>query len=317
MEKRAGISCLAAATYMVLGTSGATAQQNIDEPRIDPIFGKPTERSIEEIEPMNDDEFDNDRSWSPLRGFVGVLTFLAPDTTNLSLGVGPEFRPDYFGSDNYEVRPDPQVYVKFRNFVFLDNDGADLALFGFSRFAFGPSIRLLGDRDEDENPALEGLGDIDRTLEVGGFVATTFARRVLVRAKIRKGVAGGHDGTIIDAAGTVLLFRKGRVSTSVSGTASWIDSEYADTFFSVTPEQSLNSGLAQFDADAGFRDVGGSINGYINIGKRWSLNPYIQYRRISKDIAQTPIIDEFGDRNQVTIGMHLMREFQFNWMDRT
>lgn len=297
---------------LAMGPVGhASAQQTIDEPRIDPIFGKRQAEPPREITPQNDDEFDGDDGWRPLRDFVGILTYLAPAQTNLSVGVGPEYRPDYFGSDDYEIQPDPQVYVKFRNFVFFDNDGADLALFGFSRFSLGPSIRLVGDRDEDENEALVGLGDIDRTLELGGFIATTFADRIQVRLKVRQGVVGGHDGLIVDGTGTILLFRTRRLSTSVSGAVTWIDDSYADTFFSVTPEQSLASGLSQFDANAGFRDVGGSVNAYINLGERWSLNPYAQYRRIFNGIASTPIIAEFGDRNQFTVGFHIMREFQF------
>lgn len=309
MSRMSGARLFFGVTWALVATAAA-AQQSIDEPRLDPILGKRPPAPEEGLEPMNDEEFDAPQGWSPLRDFVGVLTFLAPQQTNLSVGVGPEFRPDYFGSDDYEVEPDPQVYVKFRNFVFLDNDGADLALFGFSRFSIGPSLRLVGDRDEDENPALEGLGDIDRTLELGGFIATTFLDRIQVRAKVRNGVVGGHSGLIIDGQGTVLLFRWGRFSTSAAGQVTWIDNDYADTFFSVTPEQSLASGLPEFDAGAGFRDIGGSLNGYINVGKRWSINPYVQYRRIFQNIADAPLIAIEGDRNQFTVGMHFMREFQ-------
>ena len=305
----------AAACGAVLFTGAvALAQSEIDEPKLDPIFGQRTpERERERQRIRNDDEFDNEKGWRPLRDFIGVLTFLTPESTDLSIGVGPVYRPDYFGSNDYEFRPDPEVYVKFRNLVFLDNDGADFALFGFSGFSFGPSFRVIGDRDEDDNVALTGLGDIDHTFEVGGFAATKFVDRFLVRAKVRKGVVGGHDGLIVDATGTALLFRVGRLSTSISGHAAWIGDRYADTFFSVTPAQALASGLSEYDADRGLRDVGGSFNAYINIGKRWSLNPYVSYRYIFDGIAETPIIDQFGDRNQYAVGFHLMRQFEFDW----
>lgn len=302
------------ASAVAAGLSSApAAAQSIDEPGIDPIFGKPRAGDPPPERIRNDEEFDHDNKFRPLRNFVGVLTFLSPQNTDLSVGVGPVYQPDYFGSDDYEIRPDPQVYAKFRNFVFFDNDGADLALFGFSGFAFGPSIRLVGDRDEDDNPALVGLGDIDHTFEVGGFAATRFVDRILVRAKIRKGVVGGHDGLIVDGAATALLFRVGRLSTSVSAQASWIGDNYADTYFSVTPGQAAASGLPVYDADRGFRDIGGSFNAYINIRKKWSLNPYVSYRYVLDNVANTPIIEQFGDRNQVTVGFHLMREFNFKW----
>jgi outer membrane scaffolding protein for murein synthesis (MipA/OmpV family) len=247
------------------------------------------------------------------RRFFGVLTFLIPQETNLSIGVGPVYEPDYFGSDDYEFDIDPQVYVKFRNFVFLDDDGADFGLFGFSRFRFGPSIRIRGRRDQDDNPALLGLGDVGTTFEFGGFVATTFLDRFAVKAKARHGLKTGHRGTIVDGYLTALLFRAGPVSFSTSGHASWIGDRYADAYFSVTPEQSLasNGVLPVFDADSGFRDVGGSVNAYINILDRWSLNPYASYNYIFDDYAATPIISQFGDRHQFTVGFHVMREFTF------
>lgn len=318
---RNGITLGVLAGALLLGAAPAFADdetppaRQIDEPRLDPIFGQKREEPDDRPVIVNDEEFDQDKKWHPLRNFVGVLTFLAPSNTDLSVGVGPEYRPDYFGSNDYEWVADPEVYVKFRNFVFLDNDGADIALFGFSGFSFGPSLRFTNNRKETDNIALTGLGDIDHTLEVGGFAATKFVDRFLVRFKIRKGLVGGHDGLVVDAAGTALLFRYGRVSTSVSANATWIGEKYADTYFTVTPSQSLASGLPVYDAPRGMRDIGGSFNAYVNIGKKWSLNPYVSYSYIFKDIADTPIIAQYGERNQYRAGFHLMREFNLKWRD--
>ncbi len=295
-----------------LTAAGASAQQSIDEPYLDPIFG--TKRPAPPPpEVINDEEYTG--SVQRARGLVGVLTFLTPDTTDLSVGVGPVYQPDYFGSDDFELEADPQVYVKFRNFVFLDDDGADFALFGFSGFSFGPSLRIVGDRGEDENSALVGLGDVGTTFELGGFAATTFADSVSLRFKVRRGIATGHRGLIVDASSTALLFRWGPVSTSITGQTSWIGENYADTFFTVTPEQSIASGLREYNAGRGFRDVGGSFNAYINVGKRWSINPYVSYRYVLDEYAETPIIEDFGDRNQVVVGFHLMREFSLKMFD--
>ncbi len=284
--------------------------QELDEPKLQPLFG-----------PNRNPDMDVDLTGSRItlgeeddnRGFFSALTFLIPEETNLSLGLGPEYEPDYFGSDDYHFTADPQVYVKFKNFIFLDDDGADFALLGFSSFRLGPSLRIKGRRDQDDNPALFGLGDVGTTFEFGGFVATTFLDRFSFKAKARHGLKTGHRGTIVDGYLTALLFRAGPISLSTSAQASWIGNRYADAFFSVTPEQSLRSGgvLPVYDADAGIRNIGGSINGYINIRDRWSLNPYASYDYIFDDFANTPIIDQFGSRRQFRVGFHLMREFTF------
>ncbi|MEM9616910.1 MAG: MipA/OmpV family protein [Pseudomonadota bacterium] len=289
--------------------------EQIDDPKMRPLLFGPSARDDIERDPVGArislGEEDNDR------GFFGALTLLVPEETNLSVGVGPVYEPDYFGSDDYEFNADPQAYVKFRNFVFLDDDGADFAVFGFSGFRVGPSLRIRGRRREGENIALQGLGDVGTTFEFGGFIGTTFLDRFSIRAKARHGIKTGHRGTIIDGFLTALLFRAGPVSVSASGQASWIGDRFADAYFSVTPEQSIASGgaLSVYDADAGFRDVGGSINAYINVLDRWSVNPYVQYNYIFDDYANTPIIADFGDRNQVRVGFHLIREFTFGGND--
>jgi len=284
--------------------------QKLDEPRLNPlVFGPPIDEENEDLTGARITLGEEDGN----RGFFSAFNFLVPEETNLSLGVGPVYEPDYFGSDDYEFNPDPQLYVKFKNFVFLDDAGADIALFGFSRFRAGPTARIRKRRDQDDNPDLFGLGDVGTTFEFGGFAATTFLNRFAVKAKVRHGIKTGHRGTIVDGQLTALLFRSDLFSLSATAQASWVGNRYADAYFSVTPAQSARSGgrLEVFDADAGFRDLGVSATGYVNIGDRWSLNPYATYSYVYGDIAKTPIIAQFGNRDQFTVGFHLMREFEF------
>lgn len=300
----------------LLASGTASAQQHIDEPRLDPIFGrqKPKAEKVTAVEEFgNDDAFDADGfpKFKRPSGLVGIMTFLTPDSTNLSLGVGPVYKPDYFGSNDYEWGVDPAAYVRFQNFVFLDDNGADFAVFGFSNFSFGPTLRVVGPRKEDKNRDLFGLGDVGTTVEFGGFAATTWLDRYSVRFKARHGIATGHRGTIVDAAATALLFRYGDFSTSISAETTWIGDRYADAYFSVTPAQAARSGYRVYNAGQGFRDIGGSFNGYVNIRRNWSLNPYVKYSYIFNGIAETPIIKDRGDRQQWIAGFHILREFQF------
>lgn len=353
LPKNYGIAAIACLTgLMTFVAQPASAQRQIDDPALSPMLFGPTEKEkrdkIRQSEQEQEEALyltaeqerdanalddpkvrpifgtegeDNDRTRTRItlgdkdenRGFFGALTFLVPEETNLSIGVGPVYEPDYFGSNDYEFNADPQLYVKFRDFVFLDDDGADFGLIGFSRFRLGPTVRIKARRDQDDNPALAGLGDVGTTFEFGGFVATTFLDRFAFKAKARHGLKTGHRGTIVDGYITALIFRAGPVSVSTSGQASWIGNRYADAYFSISPEQAArtNGRLAPYNTDAGFRDVGGSVNAYINIRDRWSLNPYARYNYIFDDYAETPIIKDFGDRHQFAVGFHIMREFTF------
>lgn len=290
--------------------------RDVDEPRLSPLlFGKRR-------------EFEGDQTATVVRrredsendGFFSAINTLIPSQTDLSLGVGPVYEPDYFGSDDYEFNADPQIYVKFRNAVFLDNEGVDLAVLGFSRFRIGPTIKIRGRRDQDENDALLGLGDVGTTFEFGGFVATTFLDRFAARARVRHGLKTGHRGTVAQGTLTALLFRSDLFSLGAAGEIIWVGERYADAFYSVTQAQSdrsaqinPNGRLAVFDAGRGFESAGVNVTGYINIADRWSLNPYVKYQRIFENFADTPIIEDFGSADQFTVGFHIQREFAFKW----
>lgn len=322
MRGRIALAALVASLGVVCWTSAGAQENQTDEPRrIKPLFGgsdeKQTTPEPEQQTDQADDEFGGDGRWERASGLVGIMTFLTPETTNLSLGVGPEYSPDYFGSDDYELTVDPAAYVRFKNFVFLDDDGADFGLIGFSNFRFGPTMRLVGRRDEDDNAALTGLGDVGHTFEFGGFAGATFVDRYSVKLKVRHAIATGHRGLIVDGTATALLFRVGPLSTSISAHTAWIGNDYADAYFTINPAQALASGLPTYEANSGFRDMGGSFNAYINVLDRWSLNPYVSYKYIFDEYADTPIIDRFGARTQYSAGFHIMREFTFGRGKRT
>ena len=283
-------------------------RRRLDEPRLRPLVFGPEMDSDEDLTGIRLSSGDPQDDV----GFFGAFSFLVPEQTNLSIGIGPVYEPDYYGSDDYEWNIDPQVYVKFKNFLFLDDDGFDVALFGFSSFKFGPTLRVRKKRKETDNPALMGLGDVGTTFEFGGFAASTFLDRFAFKAKVRHGIKTGHRGTVVDGYLTALIFRSDAISLSTTAQATWVGNRFADAYFSVTPDQAAASGvLPVFDANSGFRDVGVSATAYINIFDRWSLNPYATYSYVWNDFADAPIIRLYGDRDQFRVGFHLMREFTF------
>lgn len=247
------------------------------------------------------------------RSFFSSLTFLVPDETDLAIGLGPVYQPDYRGSDDYQWNIDPQVFVKFRNLVFVDDDGADLALLGFSRFRVGPSIRVGGARDEDQNDALIGLGDVGTAVEVGGFISTTFLNRFNTKVRFRRAVGTGHRGFVAEGQVTALIFRTGPLSLATGAQTTYVGNRVAQTYFSVTPEQSAASGgrLSVYNADGGFQTMGANATAYINIAKRWSFNPYARFNYLLDEYADAPIVNDFGDRGNFVVGFHLMRQFKF------
>ena len=155
-------------------------------------------------------------------------------------------------------------------------------------------------RDEDDNDKLEGLGDVDGSMEVGGFLSY---RQKGFRFKMgaRQGADSGHEGALVDlSAGTSLPFNKPLVFIALGTT--WASDNYMESFFAVDNQQSADSGLKKYDADAGIKDVSISMTSGYRITNRWRIGGKLEYKRLVGDAADSPIVD---DENQFLAGISL------------
>lgn len=95
---------------------------------------------------------------------------------DIRLGAGALFRPDYEGSDDYEIAPLPMVSISYKDLVFLRNTTLGANAFTWQgprptdKLQIGPLLRYQLGRDEGDNNALRGMGDIDAGAELGAFV---------------------------------------------------------------------------------------------------------------------------------------------------
>jgi outer membrane protein len=82
--------------------------------------------------------------------------------------------------------------------------------------------------------------------------------------------------------------------------------DYMSSFFDVTASDSALSGLPQFDADAAFRDVGISLMGMWHLNQAWHIAGGFEYKLLLGDAADSPVVDQRGDENQISVGVSLL-----------
>ena len=75
------------------------------------------------------------------------------------------------------------------------------------------------------------------------------------------------------------------------------------TFFGVRSRDSAQSGLAAFDADAGFRDVRLTLGVVVPITEHWLVGAGVMFMRLVGDAADSPIVDDAGSPNQISGGL--------------
>ncbi len=244
------------------------------------------------------------------------------DDNWVTLGLGVALSPSYTGSDDYRAFPLPVVQGQLAG-VGISPNGPGVALDLIpgrgvnSDYSFGPTIRLRSDRANNiEDPVVALAGELDRAVEVGVKVGTTKRQignlldSVTFSLAASGDVAGAHDGFVLEPSISYFTPVDFGTAVSFSLSASVVDDNYADYYYSVSGAQSAASGLDQFDAEGGLQSVGASVFIAYDLDGN-ALNGGLSavfigsYSRLLGDAADTPYTAERGDPNQFFAGVGL------------
>ena len=226
---------------------------------------------------------------------------------DVRIGVLGALQPEYEGSGDYSADVIPLLHVNWRDRLIFHGRSLDVVAYGSKHFRIGPMLRIRGGRDADDDSILDGLGDVDRAYEVGGFARYTHGP-FLLRVNATTDVSGAHDGSLVEV-GVELRAPRTDPWCVLRVASTWASADYTQTFFGVDTEQVVRSRLRAFDADAGFKDV------RIEFGARrpvmahvWALAS-VGYLRLLGDAARSPIVAQHGDADQFFISLGAMYRF--------
>lgn len=225
------------------------------------------------------------------------------------VGAGGGYAPDYEGSDDYEIQPIPFVSIVYDDFVFINGTSLGLNLLNYEGFKAGPIARYGFGRDEDDNNALDGLGDVDDSIELGGFVNYEIGIWSAGLTVVQD-VGGGHEGLVAEASTGISAPLADNLKSSLEGSATWASSDYMETYFGISPRQSARSGLQRYEADAGFKDVAVTLGLDYMFTESLGLSGRAQYKRLLGDAADSPIVDDKGSADQFFGGLFLTYSFR-------
>lgn len=232
---------------------------------------------------------------------------------NVTVGGGAIYTPDYEGSDDFDVLPFPFIAIGYKDIAYIRGPELGLNLIRLSpaenlKILLGPIARYRRDRPQKRNPDLAGLGNIDAAIEVGGNARIELGQ-AWFQGSLAKDVAGGHDG-LVGVAGIGYDFDlSDRLTASVSGHASWVDDKYMRTYFSVTPQQSLRSGLPVYSSGKGLKDAGAGLGLRYRLDGHWMIATTGSYTRLMNDAEHAPLVRLRGSANQWQGGAFIAYRF--------
>jgi outer membrane protein len=235
------------------------------------------------------------------------------DAWRVSVGGGVISAPKFPGSDSQRILALPFVAASYgRFFVGADPGAASLGgvgvnLYRDSHWRLAAALSAgLSRRKESDDPRLQGLGDVERTVSAGVGVAYTQDWWTLRTSVLTDALNRGH-GTLarFDARGR---YRPDERLTFFAGPGlTWADGRYTRTFFGVDANQSAASGvLPQFDAHAGLNSVRFSLGMGYRFDRHWGAGVFGSISRLQGDAASSPITE---DKSQVFAGAVVLYRF--------
>ena len=230
-----------------------------------------------------------------------------PDTWRIGIGAGVLFSPDYLGSNDFRFSPlvSPEIRSPGDRFFLSFRDGVGTTLLSDGAFSAGLLLRPRFGRDQDDNDALRGMGDVELAGEAGGFLSYADGSW-LVRGELRQGF-GGHSGLVADGRVDRVFRVRPDVILTAGPRLSWGSGDFAETYFGVDARQSSRSGYGVFTPrDYWFGGVAAGATWQVN--NRWTAIAFGEVGRIFGDAADSPLVDR-GSATQGIVGLTIAYRF--------
>ncbi|MBC3870166.1 MipA/OmpV family protein [Undibacterium oligocarboniphilum] len=232
--------------------------------------------------------------------FVQIVPeYYLPKDVNFSLGAAALYLPKYKGSDEHRVTAYPLFDGQWKNGAFFSAvNGLGYNFSKIQGLQYGLRMSLEAARDESRSTKLHGLGDVNTALEPGAFLNYSFTPNYSLLSSLRYGSGIDHNGLQISLGGRISTALNSQHRLSATIGANWANSAYQQSYFGVTPQQSLASGYAQYTPTAGLTDIRLHASWHWNIDTNWSLTTGASISRLSGDAAKSPFV---FDRTPVTV----------------
>ena len=247
--------------------------------------------------------------WMILVAASSAVTAQENRDIRVRAGLGAQVRPDYYGADKTVVAPLFDIDVARGDNLFkfeAPDDHLAIAVLDKDGLSIGPAANIASSRKDSDVGA--PLGKVKTTIEAGAFAQYQWGESVRLRAEGLKGI-GGHKG-LVGALGADKVWRDGdRYVFSVGPRLLVSDGRYQRAYFGVTPAAAVATGLPAY------RPGGGIHGAALASGLSYQFSPRIgafgfaRYERLLGDAARSPVVREFGSRNQYSAGVGLNYSF--------
>ena len=209
-----------------------------------------------------------------------------------SAGVGGTFGPTYSGADKTEAGPLLDFGASYRDDQFFVGLRSGIGFTAFRSDTLKVQVALgyaMG-RDEDDDPALAGMGDIDG--QALGILRLSYDLQGFGLGAEVKG--GGDYGVTLDLSADREWELSDRFAIGIEAGATLANADHQQAFFGVTAAQSADSGYATFAPGGGLQSAGVGLTARYGLSQTTAIVGGIRYDRLLGDAADSPIVQDKG-----------------------
>ena len=237
---------------------------------------------------------------------------------SVTIGGAAAYVPDYEGSNHYRLVPGPAAMGSISGFAFsVLGNRASIDLIpnkpgpGID-FELGP-IGVVNfnrtDHSSIDDPRVAALPERGTAIELGGYIGigktgviTSPYDKLSVSLSYRHDVSGVHDSGIWQPSISYLTPLSRKAAVALFASAQHVERGYAQTYFGITPDDAIASGLPAYSAHGGWKNytlgaaVTYSLTGDLLHGLKVVAGG--TYSRLLNSFSYSPITRVAGSPNQ-------------------
>ncbi|WP_396997312.1 MULTISPECIES: MipA/OmpV family protein [Ochrobactrum] len=228
----------------------------------------------------------------------------------LKVGAAGLIAPKFEGSNKYRFSAQPLVSLgrqgeaeRFSS----RNDNVSFALIDTDRFRAGGVGKLLFKRDTD----IDGIKETKFGGEVGGFVDVYPTDWLRLRGEVRQGIRA-HKGVVAEVAADAFYDVTPVVRVSAGPRATFASKDYFKTYYGVSAEEAVASGVKEYRPGGGWESVG--VGGAITWRATDKIDTSLfgEYSRLQGPAKDSSIVKQHGSANQFMVGIAATYRFDFS-----
>jgi outer membrane protein len=231
-----------------------------------------------------------------------------PDDWIVTVGADVRAASEYMGSDDFAISVVPYFDMRRPGSpegFHSPRDAPGFAVIDNGVFAAGPVGSLIWPRRQGFSASLNvGFG-----YQVGGFIDYWAVPWLRTRVEGLQAF-GATDGVTAKLAVDAVVPLSSAVTWSGGLRARAVTSAEEGPYFSITPAQSIASGLSVFNAGGGWQTIGAGTQLKYRFSPAWASYGFVEYDKLVGASASSPIVTEAGGSvNQWTFGVGLTYSF--------